>query len=131
MYHTDSSVFTSKDFMDALIEKYPHIRFSGTGATHQNGVSERGIQTVIQMDYIILIHSAILIPQGNITAELWPVAIDHVVCIYNQMFCKDSGLSAYELWSHSSFLPSKKIMSTCHTRGGNTTSTTTRRYNLT
>ena len=44
--------------MDALIEKDQHTRFSGAGAAHKNGVSECGIQTVIQMDRTLLIHSA-------------------------------------------------------------------------
>ena len=49
-YHTDNGVFTSKYFMGALIEKYQLIRFSRYCAAHQNGISERGIQTVIQMN---------------------------------------------------------------------------------
>ena len=42
-YHTDNCVFTSKDFMDGLIEKYLYILFSGYGAAHHNGVAESGI----------------------------------------------------------------------------------------
>ena len=61
-YHDDNGVFTSKNFMDSLIEKEQHISFSGYGADHQNGVSERVIQTVTQMDRTIPIHSAMRIP---------------------------------------------------------------------
>ena len=55
-YHTDNGVFTYKDFMDALIEKDQHTHFSWAGAAHQNGVSERGIQTFIQMTRTMMIH---------------------------------------------------------------------------
>ena len=57
VYHTDNGVFTLKDFMDALIEKYQHICFSRAGAAYQNGVSEREIQTVVQMACTMLIQS--------------------------------------------------------------------------
>ena len=94
-YHTDNGVFTSKYFMVALIEKYQHIQFSGSGADHHNGVAECGIQTVIQMDWTMLIRYSMRSPQGNITAELWPMAIDHVVWLYNGIPRKDSGMSKY------------------------------------
>ena len=67
-YHTDNGVFTSKGFIDALIEKDQHIRFSGSGAAHQKGVAERGIQTVIQMACTMLIQYDMCSPQGTITA---------------------------------------------------------------
>ena len=111
-YHTDNGLFTFKDFMDALIEKYQHIRFSGAGDDNQNGVTKRGIQTVFRMARNMMIHSATRIPKGTITAELWPMAIDHAVWVYKKMHCKDYGLSTYGIWSLSSFLHRKKIMST-------------------
>ena len=116
-YHTDNGVFTSKDFMSQLLEDNQQIRFSGAGAAHQNGVAERGIQTVVKMARTMLIHAAMRSPQGTITAELWPMAIDHAVWIYNRIPRMDSGLSTFELWSRSSFLPTKEILSTCHVWG--------------
>ena len=103
--------------MNALIEKFQHTRFSGAGAAHQNGVAERVIQMVIRIDRTMLIHSDMWIPQGNITSDLWPIDIDHAVCLYNKTTLEDSGLSTYELWILSSFLLRKEIISTCHTWG--------------
>ena len=103
--------------MDTLIEKDQHIQFSGAGTANQNGVAERGIQMVIQMAPTILIHSSMRIPKGNITAELCPIYIDHKVWLYNQMPREDSSISTYEVWSRSSFLPSKEVLSTFHTWG--------------
>ena len=106
--------------MDQFIEKDQHILFSGAGYAHQNGVNKRGIQTVIQMACTMMIHSTRHSPQGTITAELWPMAIDHAVRMYNIMPREDSSMSTYELWSRSLFIPSKDIISTCHTRGAPT-----------
>ena len=78
-YHTDNGMFTSKDFINALIEKGQHIRFSGAGDAHQNGASECGIKTVIQTARTMLIHYAMFSIQGTITAVLWTMAIDHAV----------------------------------------------------
>ena len=48
--------------MDALIENNQHIRFSGAGADHQNGVAKHGTQTFIQMGRTIMIHSTMRSP---------------------------------------------------------------------
>ena len=93
--------------MDEFIEKDQHIHFSGTCAAHQNGVAKRGIQTVIQIARTMTIHSTTYSPHGTITAELWPMAIYQLVWLYNQIPREDSGISTYELWSLSSFLPIK------------------------
>ena len=93
--------------MDAWIEKDQHIRFSGAGADNQNGVTKLRTQTVIWMDHTMMIQYVMRSPQGFITDELWTMEIDHVVGMYNRMPRKDYGLSTYELWSRSSFLPSK------------------------
>ena len=103
--------------MDELIEKDQNTRFSGSGASHQNGVAECGIQTVIQMSHTMLIHSDILSPQCTITAELWLMTIDHAVWLYKRMPHDDPGMYTYELWSRSSFIPRKEILSACNTWG--------------
>ena len=81
--------------MDALIEKDQHIRFSGSGAAHQNGVTERGIQTVFWMARTMLVHSTIYSPQGTITDELWDMAIDHALWLYNLIPREYSSISTY------------------------------------
>ena len=116
-YHTDNGVFTSKDFMGHLIERHQNIRFSGAGAAHQNGVAERGIKTVVDMARTMLIHAAMRSPSGTISAELWPMAIDHAVWIYNRLPRMETGLSAIELYGRSTFMPVKDVLSTCHTWG--------------
>ena len=116
-YHTDNGVFTSKDFMHQLISSNQQIRFSGVGAAHQNGVAERSIRTVVDMARTMMIHAAMRSPQGTISADLWPMAMDHAVWIYNRIPRMDTGLSTRELWTRSTFLPTKEILATCHTWG--------------
>ena len=38
-YHTDIGIFDSSDFMDDLLKNQQKIRFSGSGASHQNGAA--------------------------------------------------------------------------------------------
>jgi hypothetical protein len=48
-YHTDNGVFNAKYFMKELIDSQQQVHFLGVGTGHQNGVTERGIQTVVNM----------------------------------------------------------------------------------
>ena len=106
--------------MSNLISMHQKISLSGVGAAHQNGVAERAIKTVVDMARTMLIHAAMRSPEGTIMAELWPMAVDHAVWIYNRVPRMDSGLSALEIWGRSTFLPTKDILSTCHTWGSPT-----------
>ena len=47
------------------------------------------------MAHTIMIHYIIHSPQGNITAELCPMDIDHAVWLYNRITRDDSGMFAY------------------------------------
>ena len=42
-------------------------------------------------------------PEGTITAELWPMAMDHAAWIYNQITKPDTGLSPLQHWTQSTF----------------------------
>ena len=82
-YHTDNGVFTSKEFMQQLLGSNQRIRMSGAGTGHQNGVAEQGIQTVVNMARTMLLHAALRSPEGVVTSDLWPMAMDHAVWLYN------------------------------------------------
>ena len=81
-YHTDNGVFTSTAFMEHLISTKQDIRFSSSGAAHQNGVAEQAIQTVVNMARTMMLHAELHAPE-LVTADLWPMALDHAVWIYN------------------------------------------------
>jgi len=68
-YHTDNGVFSTKEFMGAIMEQRQQVRFSGSGAAHQNGVAERGIQTVVNMARTMMLHAAMHSPDGFVQTE--------------------------------------------------------------
>ena len=56
-YHTDNGIFNASDFMEELLKKKQKIRFSGTGASHQNGAADRVINTVVNMETVIFMQT--------------------------------------------------------------------------
>ena len=54
-----------------MLKKQKNIRFNGTGASHQNGTEERNIKTVLTVDITMLIHTAIIFPEGKFYTELY------------------------------------------------------------
>ena len=61
-YHTDNEIFNSSEFMEELLKKQQKIRFSGAGASHQNGAAERAIKKVVTMARTMLMHAVIRCP---------------------------------------------------------------------
>ena len=39
LYHTDNGIFNTSKFMEGVLKNQQKIRFSGAGASHQNGAS--------------------------------------------------------------------------------------------
>ena len=62
-YHTDNGIFNASEFMDELLKKQQKIRFSGAGASHKNGTSERAINTLVIMERTIFMHSELRCPE--------------------------------------------------------------------
>jgi hypothetical protein len=111
-YHTDNGVLTSKESLQEFLDSEQTIRFSGSGAAHQNGVAKRSIQTVVNMARTMMLHAAMRSPQGYVRTEHWPMAIDHAVWIYNHLPRMDSGASPEELWTRSTMVASR-LLSDC------------------
>ena len=115
-YHTDNGVFTSKDFMDEILKSGQNVRFSGVGTGHQNGVAERGIKTVVNMARTMLLHAAIHGPDGFVTTQLWPMAMDYAAWLYNHIPKMDSGVAPVELWSRTA-QSTVMLLDDCHVWG--------------
>ena len=96
-YHTDNGIFNSSDFMEELLNKQQHIRFSGAGASHQNGVAERSIKTVVTMERTMLMQAALRCPDDTLSTDLWPMVMYYAVWVYNKTPDMQSGLSAIEI----------------------------------
>ena len=83
-YHTDNGIFNSSEFMEELLKKHKKIRFSGAGASHQNGAAERAIKTVVTMVRTMLVHAALRFPEDTFSTDIWPMAMDYNMWVYNQ-----------------------------------------------
>ena len=101
-YHSDNGILTSDAFERSLqadhLEVKPLHTVSGVGAHHQNGGAERAIQTVTSMARTMMIHCHLHWPDG-FSPNLWPMALDYAVWIYNHVPREDSTLSPMELFT--------------------------------
>eukprot|EP00804_Cyclotella_cryptica_P012739 CCRYP_019202-RA/>CCRYP_019202-RA protein AED:0.43 eAED:0.27 QI:0/0/0/1/0/0.5/2/0/558 len=97
-YHTDNGVFSSAAFRSHCDELGQSLRFSGVGAHHQNGVAERAIQTVTNMARANMLHATLHWPDRSFI-DLWPLAMNYAVWVYNKLPQSGVGLSPEELFS--------------------------------
>ena len=82
-YHTDNGIFNSSEFMGELLKNQQNIRFSGAGASHQNGAAEHAIKTVVTTEIIMLMHAALICPEDTLSTDILPIAMDYAVWVYN------------------------------------------------
>jgi hypothetical protein len=72
-YHTDNGSFAARDCIARIENNYQSIRFSGSGAHHQNSVAESSSGTIFSIARTILIHADKRWP-SVIEPLLWPMA---------------------------------------------------------
>ena len=101
-YQADNGIFDSRGFEAELQEYKQIIKFAGVGAHHQNGVAERGIQTIMSMARTMMLHAAIRWPDVA-DPSLWPLAVDQAVYIYNHVPNAKSGQSPEDLYSRTTW----------------------------
>ena len=63
-YHTDNGVFKASVLLEHSENKKQTIKFSGSGAPHQNGIAESVSDVVVAMERTIMIHAEIHQPEG-------------------------------------------------------------------
>ena len=93
------------------------IMFSGAGAPHQNGATERAIKTVVTMARTMLMQAALRFPEDTFSTDLWTMEMYYAVWVYNWTPGMQSGLSAIEIWSRSIFEPVSETLSNCNIWG--------------
>jgi hypothetical protein len=71
----------SQAFKDDCHTKGQKISFSGSGAYHQNGVTECSIQTVVGWARTMLLHAAIHWPEVA-ELQLWQFTLYHAFYLY-------------------------------------------------
>ena len=65
--------------MEGLLNKQQNIRFSGAGASHQNGAAERAVKTEFNMENIQVMHASLRCPEETLTTDIWTMEIDYAV----------------------------------------------------
>ena len=75
LFHTDNGIFNVSDFMEGMLKKQQKISFSGAGASHQNGAAERAIKTVVTIESIMLMYTAIRCPEDTMPTDIWPTVM--------------------------------------------------------
>ena len=66
-YHTDNGVSNVSKFMEELFKNHKKIRFSGAGASHQNGAGERAIKCLVTMEMIMFLHAALRLLEDTLS----------------------------------------------------------------
>ena len=89
--------FNSSSINSEELKKQKKIRFSGAGASHQNGAAERNIKTIVTMARTMLMHAARSCPEDTFSTDLCPMEMDYDVWVYNQTPDMQPGLSAIEI----------------------------------
>ena len=82
VYHTDNGIFNTSKIMEEMLKKQQKLRFSGAGASHQNGAGRRALyQDSGQYGKFHI--DAILddMSQGHIIHWFWPIGMDYAVWI--------------------------------------------------
>ena len=96
----NGSVFTSKQYTEHLLMFGQVNSFAGVGAHHHNGIAERSIQTIMSCARTMMMHQSMHWPEVA-SQNLWPLAVDHAVFLFNHMPNSATGLSPHDLLSRS------------------------------
>ena len=64
-YHTDNGIFNASEFMEELLKNKKKIKFSWSGASHQNEAVEPAIKMVVTMARTILMKAALRYPEDT------------------------------------------------------------------
>ena len=82
VYHTDNEIFNTSKFMEELLKKQQKLRFSGAGASHQNGACSRAhYQDSGRYDKCHIDASLDDMSQGHIIHLFWPMEMYYAVWI--------------------------------------------------
>jgi hypothetical protein len=83
-YHADNVPFKADKFVHDCTNKSQTISYSGIAAHHENGVAEQLIQMITTWARAMMLHSIIHWP-GEARLELWPMAIDQSIYLWNNL----------------------------------------------
>ncbi|KAL7561485.1 hypothetical protein ACA910_010996 [Epithemia clementina (nom. ined.)] len=101
-YHANNAPFGHDEFVSELEERNKKIKFSGVGAHHQNGVSERAIQTVTRWARAMKLHATIHWPELS-HLNLCPFALNQAIYLWNNLPNRVTGVAPLEYFGGQHF----------------------------
>jgi hypothetical protein len=100
-YRTDNGIYTTKEFLESLVNEKQVISHSGVGGHHHNGAAKNAIKHTTYKARTMMIHQALRWPDAS-DKTLWPLALDHAVYLHNHTPNPAlGGLTPEEIWSKS------------------------------
>ena len=102
-YLVDNKPFGNAKFVEAVDAANQTLSFSGVGAHHQNGVAERGIQTVTSWARTMMLHAVLHWPEHAHDLSLWPFALHRAVWLWNNLPKRGTFIAPLELFSGTTF----------------------------
>ena len=69
IYHTDNGLFNISKFVKDMLKKQQKIRFSGDGASHQNGAAECTTNMVVTIIITMLMHAALRCHKDTLSTD--------------------------------------------------------------
>ena len=102
----NGKAFTSRDFDQQLSLFQQVVRCAGVGAHHHNACAERAIRTAMSISRAMMLHAAVHWPEMA-DPVLWPMAVQHAVCLHNHVPNPSTGLAPTDIFSKTRWPQSK------------------------
>ena len=93
-YHTSNGIFNASEFIEEMFKTHQKIRFSGAGASHQNGEADPSIKIIVTMARTMLMYAALICTEDTLSTDIWPIEMYYAVWVYNRIPDMQSGLPA-------------------------------------
>ena len=84
-------------FVAHIREHNQKLSLCGVNAHHKNGVVERAVQTVSECARALMLHAA-LHWYHEVISELWPMAVDYAIYLYNHL-PNEQGIAPIDLFT--------------------------------
>lgn len=95
-YHVDNAtMFTSKQFIQAVSEAGQTLSYAGVEAHFQNGLAERRIRMIQDLARTVLLHAKARWPAA-VSVHLWPFAVQHANGVINKLTRRGTDVSREE-----------------------------------
>ena len=104
-YHTDNGIFNASKFIEELLKNQQKIRFSGAGASNQNGAAECTTKTVVIMESAILMRAWMTCHKDTLSIDFgqrkWTMMYGYKVgsLIYSMVYKTLGKFEPYIFWS--------------------------------